>query len=612
MQLKRLSFLLAGILLVLPLVNFAQEAPQLTAEEIQDYTEQTKQLVKYLEGTLNFLGDPEQVPSEKDIIINESYLKVFESDETQIEDDLDPNREMAMNKDVQAYMKDVVFFFKTVAFTFEVNSVDQLVNEKGQIYFKVTMNRNLQGLTITKDSLNNNQIRYMEVTLDPIQKDLKIVSLYTTKPDRRSELKYWWENMAEDWKGFFADSIFIYQPIHPEYTDAPTEFDTIPFSEILSFSDSTFVISRWAEDYRIDTLIAYQGDTMYMNSVTDSLAFSGDMIVDSTIHYLIVYDTLPADLEFIYRNLEDFVSLKELNISGNTELTHLKPVIELNELVAIDFSNTLINDLSPLRNHNKIDVINCSGSKVSSLDPLLYASMLKELNCSNTSVSDISVLSNLKKLHKLNLANTNVTDISVLSELTSLTQLNLSGLDINDLSALESLTGLSDLKLAGSAVTKLDAVGKITNLQNLNIDSTYVSRLDPLKSLETLNVLQANSSKIVHLDPLIDLPALKLIYCDNTGVDGDKATQFMTQNTNCLVIYNSQELEKWWNDLPPLYKSIVNEKMDISDPITKEQLHVIINQTSVDFSNREEMVTIEPLKMLHRLETVKPGKHKSD
>ncbi|RLD38334.1 MAG: leucine-rich repeat domain-containing protein, partial [Bacteroidetes bacterium] len=92
----------------------AQDEPQITAEEVEAYSEQSKQMVKYLEGTLNFLGDPNEVASEKDIIINQSFLKMFENDEVQIEDDLDENREIPISKDVQAYLKDIDFFYKTV------------------------------------------------------------------------------------------------------------------------------------------------------------------------------------------------------------------------------------------------------------------------------------------------------------------------------------------------------------------------------------------------------------------------------------------------------------------------------------------------------------------
>jgi len=109
MYLRKITFFTI-LLIMLSWLGKAQDAVSLTPDEITAYEEQSKQLIQFLEGTLNFLGDAKEVPAEKDIIINQSYAKIFESDETQIEDDLDPNREMALNKDVQAYLKDVDFF----------------------------------------------------------------------------------------------------------------------------------------------------------------------------------------------------------------------------------------------------------------------------------------------------------------------------------------------------------------------------------------------------------------------------------------------------------------------------------------------------------------------
>jgi len=81
MYLKRI-ILISILLIGFSLVNKAQEAVSLTTVEIDEYKEQSKQLIRFLEGTLNFLGDPREVPSEKDIIINQSFVKIFQSDET--------------------------------------------------------------------------------------------------------------------------------------------------------------------------------------------------------------------------------------------------------------------------------------------------------------------------------------------------------------------------------------------------------------------------------------------------------------------------------------------------------------------------------------------------
>mgnify|MGYP001311042276 FL=1 len=113
MQVKQI-LALSIFLIFSNIYAFCQTQTKLTAEEIEAYAQQSRQMVSYLEGTLNFLGNPDEVASEKDIIINESYAKMFVDEDVQIEDDLDENREIALSKDVQAYLKDIDFFYKKV------------------------------------------------------------------------------------------------------------------------------------------------------------------------------------------------------------------------------------------------------------------------------------------------------------------------------------------------------------------------------------------------------------------------------------------------------------------------------------------------------------------
>jgi len=102
------------------LVNAQQDLP---VEELEEYKAQTVDLVAYLQFTLNTLGEPSTTANEKDIIINQSYIKLFRDDKVQIEDDLDENRDVVANKDVQAYLKDIDFFFKQVLFEINVEEV---------------------------------------------------------------------------------------------------------------------------------------------------------------------------------------------------------------------------------------------------------------------------------------------------------------------------------------------------------------------------------------------------------------------------------------------------------------------------------------------------------
>lgn len=587
MRIRQITLLL-GFLLVTLLIR-AQDEARLTADEIATYSEQSKQMVSYLEGTLNFLGDPNEVTSEKEIIINESFIKLFQSDEVQIEDDLDENREIPISKDVQAYLKDIDFFYKTVSFTFEVNSVEQFVNQKNQVYFKVTASRNLQGVTVDDDTVNNNQVRYLEVNLDPYKKELKIASIYTTLPDAKRELRYWWNEMSPEWKSFFS-----------QQTDSV--YDTLALRQIVYFEDSLLVIERPEQQILFDSVIVSEGDTLSFEGIDDSRPIVADIVHLTDTLIVAVPDTLAVDATPIYDRLKTLSKTKVLDISGDSSLTNLGAVSQLKHLVEINLANTPVTDLSPLRNLNKLEKINCSGAAVKRIDDLRYASNLVILDLSNTGISELSVASNFKKLNTLDLSYSAVKSIRPLAELPVLSKLSLSGITLSHPDELGQIPALTNLDLSNSGIENIEPLDSLFQLQNLNIDSTAIVRLEPLSQLESLTTIEANHTGITDLSPLEKLASLHIIYCDNSGVNEEEAIRFMQQNQNCLVIYNTEKLRAWWDEMPETYKNIIRTKMTISEPVSTEQLHAVINQTNVNLSGHSEIQSLEPLKMLHRLQ----------
>ncbi|MBC8320964.1 MAG: hypothetical protein H8E34_09600 [Bacteroidetes bacterium] len=565
----------------------AQSDTALTVDQINHYSGQSQKLISYLEGTLNFLGNPDEVPSDKDIIFNQSYLKIFASDKVQIEDDLDENREIPLNKDVQAYLKDIDFFFKKVKFSFVIEEIEQLVTGSGVIVFKLTLNRHLDGITLNNDTISNNQLRYVEINLDPYQKDLKIASVYTTKIREKEELRYWWNNMSTSWKNFFGKSVLVY--------------DTLPFKNIIWFSDSSLVTMKWMDIVTIDTIFVNFDDTKFI----DSIAFSADSIfvVHDTVTNL-VPDTTKVNTSTIYRLLKAFRKIRKIDLSNNLTISDLDPVSELAELADLNISNTLIDDLSPVRNLNKLEVFNCSGTPVISLESLRYINALKELSCSNTAIESVSVLSNLNEIRKLDLSNTKVSQVDALTKLSNLSHLKISGTDVMDLSPLNNLNSLSDLNLSNTQLQNLSSIASLMSVQNLNIDSTDISNLEPLSNYNKLSILQANNTSIADLRPLNNHQLLKVIYCDNSEVLKEEANKFMDANPQCLVIYNSQELIHWWDDLPAEWQDVFITNYHIEAPVTKEKLHQLINQNRLSVAYNGNISSLEPLRMLHRLEEI--------
>jgi len=573
-----LIFLLSGFSLL------AQNAT-LTPDEIAKYQEDAGFLVSYFEGTLNFLGDPAEVAAEKDIILNESYLKIFKDPETQIEDDLDERRETPLNKNVQAYLKDVIFFYKKVSFTYDISSVEQQINQNDQVYFKVTANRTLQGITVAGDTVNNNLVRYFEINLDQQNKDLKIVSIYTTKLNEKEEMANWWNQMSSSWKQVFGRSVLIY--------------DTLPFMNILSFNDSSLVTYKWIENPDTSSLSMY-ADTLIAEQTDDSL------LVDVARRRPLVQvpDTIAVDPATIYRVLHAFRLQKKISISHNHVLRNLEPLAELTELTELDLSHTLIGDLTPIRNLNKLEVLNMEGSAVSSLDAIRYLTSLKELNGASTRISSLEVLANLPQLLDLDLQSTPFVESAPLANLINLKHLNLKATQPSDYHGLSGLKALTDLNLSSSSITRLDDLTALENLQNLNIDSTRVAQLSPLSQLTALSILQANYTSISDLTPLQNIPELRAIYCDNSKITMQKATEFMDKKPGCLVVYNSQNLLTWWNNLSEAWKTIFIKSYQLTEPLTKEQLHQLMSRESLSLGYNQQITDIQPLSMLHRLENL--------
>ena len=178
----------------------AKDAPKpgaLPSDKIDPLREQATGLVKFFESTLNFLADKSNTVQDKQVIINESYLKFFWDSEVQIEDDLDKHL-VPLYKDVQAYLTDVDFFFKQAKFTYNVQDLSVMTNELGNTFFKVTCNRNITGINLNGDNVNNNQVRYIEINYDESKQQLKIVSIYTTKLNEKDDLRHWWNGLSRD------------------------------------------------------------------------------------------------------------------------------------------------------------------------------------------------------------------------------------------------------------------------------------------------------------------------------------------------------------------------------------------------------------------------------
>ncbi len=508
---------------------------------LEKYEEQARQLVVFLEYTLNTLGSAEVSVKDKEVIINQSYLKLFRDSKVQIEDDLDLGREVVVNKDVKAYLQDVDFFFKEAKFKFFIEQIENGINQEGKLYFIVKMNRTMDGIGINGDTIHSVLPRFVEINVDQQKEELKIASIYTTKLSRTDELKAWWTALPAPWKLLFGASIPI-------------------------------------------------GGDFYLYDVWEI----GDTTVMIRGHE--VKDTMN-----IMSYIEKIVDMEELNLSGTRRLYDLTPLNELTHLKKLDLSHTDITDLFPIRSLTTIEVLNCSGTKIEDLSPLKYIVTLKELYIDNTPVNNITVLENFSNLQVLHLQRTVIDSLPPMISLKNLRELDCSYTNLVTLDSMSEMTKLEYLNFSGTMVDDLTPISGLTLLKHLEFNETRVSDLKPLSGLMQLETVSFYTTPVASLMPLVPLANLKRVYCDNTKVDMQAFSEFYKARPDCEVIFSTAQLEDYWEALNPSWRKVIMKSARIGEAPDNEALHRILTIRDLDLSGYEEITSLEPLHMMIQL-----------
>ncbi|MCR5014296.1 MAG: hypothetical protein K6A28_05950 [Bacteroidales bacterium] len=535
------------------------ENASLTSEEVANYEVEIHKMVNYLQETLNFIGDPTQSAQEKQIIFNQSYSKIFQDDQVQIEDDLDTQRSTTLSKDVQAYLKDIDFFFQYAQFTFNIQSIANLVKADGTPYFKVTMNRQLVAKTVTNDTINDIKNRFIEINLDKKNNDLKIASIYTTKINERQSLRYWWNSMPSAWKDYFGKDLKVN--------------DSIPLKAVMQINEADYI-------YSYPVLTEIGGETI----VTDWKEV-----------------VMKTGLDTLYKQLKSLSLLKSVDVSGIKTITTLDPLTELSDLTTLNISGTNTNDLTPLRNANKLQVLKLAETYIGDLTPLKYDIMIHELDVAATQVNDLSILSSLNRIEKLNISETYVSTLKDLEHCPNLRYLIAEGSKISNIQPVSKLEVLQALDISGTNVRDLSPIAGLKSLQSLKISKTPVSNLEALRDLENLKELYCSNTSVKDLSPLQGHRRLSKIYCDNTKIDAEKAGEFTKVNPFTLVIYDTSALVKWWNNLPIYWKAVFSQQVALEAEPTTEQLHAVINMTELDLSGSDYLQNLNPVSRLTNL-----------
>ena len=617
--------------------------------------EKVRDMVKFLEYLLNTLGNAGTATRDKDVIITESYLKIFRDSKIQIEDDLDEKREVTTNKDAKAYLKDVDFFFRNVTFQFKIDTITESGSIEEALYYKVSLKRELNGITSDGKPMNNSMSRFIEVNYNPKDQDLKIVSIYTHAFDERASLQNWWNQLSLEWQKVFK------QKINKQKEDSVQLADIKEITSLteLDISNNVFIrdleplsqlteltvvklsgvpvtdISPLRNHSELTELIISGTNVSDISLLKNAVNLSKLDISNTFVSDISVAQKLPQLQSFCLANtrvsdispLKGLIKLMNLNLAS-TQVSDVSAIASLTKLTELNLSNTPVSDATALSNPTDLTTINLDSTQLSRLPSMNKLTALKLLSINHTSVSDISPLQNLANLEKIYcdqslikqtqaeafmnanpkvlvvydskdlmswwvgisdtwkeilIKATGIRAIPTKEELAGISKIdsmNVSDRDITDLRALQKFPKLKILIAQKTAISDLSPLADLKELTQLNIAKTAVKNLSPIARLPKLKVLFADQSKIENIE-LNSFPILEKLYADETSINDAIAERFLEKNPKCILIYKSDHLKEWWNNLPESWREVFLTQEGMTQNASTEQLHHLIEQTKL-------------------------------
>lgn len=563
---------------VLPLLGFfqissAQDMAGYSKQEIKELTTQVEDQIRFLEYFLNTLGSQDTPARDKDVIIRESYKKIFRDEKVQVEDDLLLDRKVITNKDVTAYMKDIEFFFRDANFKFKVREIKPFQRDNGELSFIVSMDRTLTATGLDQEKISNTKPRFVEVNVDKRSNELKIASMYTTKLSRDKELEEWWGTLSYTWESYFRKKVGLAE----EDSVSLDDLYKISIIDSINMAGNQFVID-------LDAIEALR-ELKYIDISNTNIEDLSPISNVTFLTYLNIANTPAEDIQFI--KFSD--RLTHLNISG-TRVTDIGELGNLNQLHTLEAVGTPIESFGVLNSFGALRHLNLRQSGFNNVENINELENLQFLDISSNFLINFEMLSELKNLEQVVLMETNFVDLSPLAGHEKLRMVNINQTEVADLSPLNdkfslqrvyadqtrvseenadefarrnrrvllihqvenlqiwwndlsdawkmvlayinpeldkpipsiedisNTVGLDSLNLSGSMIGSLGPVLKFRKVNYLNFDNTPIQDLSPLSEIRTLSSISGKNSSVSNLQPLTNLTGLVHLDFENAPV----------------------------------------------------------------------------------------------
>ncbi len=414
------------------LLTLAISSFQIQAQTDTTRYEEVRSLLGFYEYMLNSIGSEKTSTRDKEVIITESYKKVFRDEDVQIEDDLLDDRKVITNKDVPAYLRDVDFFFREIRFDFSEAEIKKIDQEDGNGYFLIAFESSIQGVTIEGEAYRKTQKRFLEINYNEEADDLKIASVYSTKVSREKELRNWWTNLSFGWRSVFSNLV---------------SFDSIS-NEVL----------------------------LKMASV-DSLNLEGNSYIQ--------------DLE----PLAALKELRYLNIT-NTQIENLEPLRYSMNLKTLIARNSSIQTISTLQYFDKLEYLDLALTRVANIESIASLEKLIYLDLASTYSFSFESVGKLNQLKHINLTDTEFSDFNILTSNKNLESILLAQTKTNSIEGVGQLKKVKTLDISETPATSLTGLSGHPTIQKISFNRTTISDLSPLKDAPQLQKVYADYSGV--------------------------------------------------------------------------------------------------------------------
>ena len=224
------------------------------------------------------------------------------------------------------------------------------------------------------------------------------------------------------------------------------------------------------------------------------------------------------------KGLDKLTSLDTLKISGCSITDSMMSETDLSSLEKLSIAdlsrNSGLTDLSPILKVSELRSLGISGTGISSLEGIGALEKLNTLNASSCGITDAAPVRELEGLEYLSLDDNTINSISALDGLTELRGISVKRCGLTSLSGLEHSLVLRELYASGNSIADLEGIANCTKLTLLALNGNELTDAGVLKkSSSSLKSADLRNNKLKDLSFITDAPDLSLLYADGNMIE---------------------------------------------------------------------------------------------